>query len=124
MVTGVKGQGEIEFGVFALFPCSGTDSSNFLTVNKDDTSSTEIGWSEELIDGGVISDWEDNSVIVTKIRLDFGFTDLLVTDFEHFVHSFGAVSSLAFFVQSSLEVFENDLFFGVDGGLGEDRTLF
>jgi hypothetical protein len=49
-------------------------SSNFLdlfAVNKDVSSSTEVGRGKEFEGGLVISDWENNSVVVTEVGLDF-----------------------------------------------------
>lgn len=71
MVSGLKGHGEIKLGVFTGLPFGGTDSSYLFTIDEDDTSTTEIGWSVELVGSLVISDWEDNSVIVTEVSFDF-----------------------------------------------------
>lgn len=71
MISGTKCQSEIKFSVFTGLPFGGTNGSNLFTVDKNDTSSTKIGWSKELIGGLVFSDWEDDSVIVAEFSLDF-----------------------------------------------------
>jgi hypothetical protein len=71
VITSVKVQGKIQFGVLALLPFGSSNFLDLFAINEDVSTSTEVSRGIELEGGLVIGDWEYNSVVVTKVGLDF-----------------------------------------------------
>jgi hypothetical protein len=110
--------------ILALLPLLALDRFDLLAVNKDDTSTTEIGWCVELEVGLIFGNWESHSVVVSNVVLLLGVTDLLVGDLGHVSNSLGAETFFWCFVQSVLKLLQ---VIGSRktkaGGLGEDGAV-
>jgi hypothetical protein len=123
VVTGGELEHKIELGVLTLLPLGSSDLFDLFSVNEDVSSSSEVGRGVELEGGLIVGNWEHDSVVVTEVRLEFRLANLLVADLGHAWESSGTHTKLAWLVQVSLELFEDDVLFEVMGGLGVDRAV-